>query len=136
MDSITPDFLNVQTHCSKPNCTDTRVQRHHVRHEKLFLTEWSGTEKQHTKFYKALKKHYNAFRPRDLVLVCSNHHAEIHWEYREIINEHSVFNRLPLPYFSVRQAVALMRELKFWCYDWLEHETPGMDPDLVFGGRK
>ncbi len=128
---IKPDFAKVRISCAKPNCDHGgRVQRHHKGHEKLFLRAFK--DRKESKTYKIMLRRYEQFRPDDTVPLCPDHHAEIHYEYRDIIALFQAQQGMHRRDFSWDAALTLMAELRYHCDEWLKEESSGMDPALVF----
>ena len=128
---IKPDFAKVKVSCAKPNCDHGgSVQRHHKGHEKLFLRAFKG--RKGTKTYTIMERRYKEFRDTDVVPLCPDHHAEIHYEYREIITIFQTQEGMHRSRFSWNAAWDLMTELWNHCDEWLKEESSGMDPELVF----
>lgn len=128
-----PDFAQVSVSCAKPNCTASFTQRHHKRHEKLFIVAWAPIKSKATSaYYKAFVARYEEFHPDDIVSLCPDHHAEVHWDYRTLISEAIFQAGRSLHSFTWPQAEALMSDLATYCDEWLQTETFGMDPSIVF----
>src|SRR5215204_1003733 len=112
--------------CSKPNCRlRAPLNRHHRRHEAIWLSAWAHRRGEPK--YREMVARYWEFRSEDIVVICLNHHAEIHMTYDTIIAEDMAKTGLPLYLYSWRQAKILMDKLDTACALWLLAETPGVD---------
>lgn len=91
----------------------------------MWIRTFYGKRKQ--KRYKAMKRRYKAFRPKDTVEICENHHEEIHELYNHIIA--AEVRRLgwrPTKAWTWEEADDLMKKLRAYCDDWLKRTTPGL----------
>lgn len=84
--------------------------------------------KRRTKKYKEFCERYEAFDPRDVVVLCAYHHCEIHLLYDPVIGKRRIRLMKILGDFTWHEANKLMRTLRRLCYDWEQEETPGVDP--------
>ena len=91
----------------------------------MWLGIWASRRKGEPKWEK-FKTRYFEFHPADCVLLCPNHHAEIHKLYDEIIQADRKFTQRPLSKYTWKQAEILMNKLSNKCDEWLEIETPGI----------
>lgn len=72
---------------------------------------------------------YHLFLPEDTVEICTDHHAEIHRIYDDIIQVDIRRVGRPLSKYSWSQAETLMKKLRAACQRWLKIQTPGIDPN-------
>lgn len=120
--------------CQKPSCeTSGTLHRHHKRHQAMWLGIWAGRRKSEQKWLQFIDSYYQ-FRPSDCVILCPNHHAEIHKIYDSMIMADKLRTRRPLSKYSWQQAEALMDKLEAACDEWLKHVTPGINSEQY--GRK
>lgn len=129
--TVQPDFGSISVVCAKPDCDSTWVQRHHIRHEKLFIRFFA--HKQGQKKYEQFRRRYEEFREEDISAICPDHHAEAHWEYRHIIQRHYIKVGRPLSQYTWKEAEELMERFATFYSAWIATPTLGMDPSLVFG---
>lgn len=119
-----------EVRCAKPSCpvaSHSRLQRHHKGHQRMWFGIWASRRKGE-KRWQAFVARYNRFDPRDVVLICENHHAEIHSIYDKIIaNDRAAQTNIPLSQYNWTQAIRLMAKLTAACGKWLQKETPGID---------
>lgn len=112
--------------CSKPGCARTRkLQRHHYKHEAMFLGVWSGVRRKERRWQEFVARYYQ-FLPQDVVRICDSHHAEIHAIYDQIIAEDLARTGQRLEQYTWAQAERLMNKLKAACKEWLKKKTPGI----------
>jgi hypothetical protein len=113
--------------CQKPNCESSgTLHRHHKRHEALWLGIWSGRRRTETKWKEFVNRYYS-FVPEDCVILCANHHAEIHNIYDKIISHDRRQTGRRLSKYTWPQAEKLMDKLERACIEWLAQQTPGID---------
>jgi hypothetical protein len=125
--------------CRKPGCKHrfSRPNRHHKRHEKMFINHWATLPNPDSEIRRALnilRARYYQFRPCDTEIICEWHHVEIHKRYMGVIEWHK--NLIGVRYlrnYSVRQAASLMRELKKEFQKWIKEKTPGINPAKARG---
>lgn len=121
--------------CAKPNCKWNRapLHRHHKRHQALWFGPWAwrGAEKAWRQFV----QRYNEYRPKDIVRLCSYHHAEIHSIYDVIILSDVARLQRSLYKYTWPQGHRLMRKLEDACDEWLKKETPGIDSEIYGSTR-
>jgi hypothetical protein len=121
--------------CAKPKCVlRAPLNRHHRRHEALWLSVWAHRGKEPK--YRALVKRYHEFREEDWERICECHHAEIHLIYDMVIADDMARTGLPLYLYSWKQANILMDKLEQACLTWLALETPGIDSKLYERTKK
>lgn len=115
--------------CTKAGCTvsDTRrLQRHHVRHQAMWLGIWAGRRRGEPRFVE-LQERYAQFRAEDVALLHDDHHAEIHSIYDQIINADKKRLGIALYHYTWKQAEALMDKLEAAFNEWVGRETPGVN---------
>jgi len=116
--------------CQKLECVASGIlHRHHTRHEAMWFGIWSGRRRGEKK-WDTFRERYHKFLPQDCVILCPNHHAEIHAIYDQIIQEDKNETGRNLASYSWRQAEVLMSKLSEECYLWLKTETPGISTTL------
>jgi hypothetical protein len=114
--------------CQKPNCKfNGIVHRHHTKHPAMWFGIWSSRRRHEEKFQEMIEQYYK-FAPADCVILCPEHHAEIHRIYDRIISKDRRLLNKPLAKYSWPQAEALMGKLHRKCMTWIAKETPGIDP--------
>jgi hypothetical protein len=126
-----------EVRCVKPGCTvasHTRLQRHHKRHQAMWLSIWAGRRRSENR-WRSFVERYHQFLTEDVVLICDSHHAEIHSIYDRLISQDRAKTKIPFAKYSWRQADHLMDKLEKACVDWLARETPGIDSE-VFGDTR
>lgn len=118
--------------CQKKGCKGPGFHRHHRGHEFLFVHRWVGTkEKQKAAFI----RRYWKFLERDIVRICPEHHAEVHLDLDVEILNHFREAKKGIDHFTYKDAMVLVKKLRKYTDQWLERETPGVDPKLVFGSK-
>jgi len=120
--------------CQKPGCaaSDT-LHRHHKRHEAMWLGIWSGRRRTEAK-WKAFVNRYYSFLPEDCVILCANHHAEIHVIYDGILLRDRERAGKPFSKYTWPQAETLMLKFEAACDSWMRKATPGVSSTAY--GRK
>lgn len=127
MVTTTPDFGSVQLSCAKPGCSNPRLQRHHKKHEYIWVAVWVKRRMGEPRF-QAFSRRYWSFDDRDIVRICARHHVEVHAAYTRIIDQHIVKNSNPLLHtWTWKEADALMKDLEEYCDKWLKKKTPGLN---------
>lgn len=116
--------------CQKKGCKERGEHRHHRGHEFLFTHRWMGSKDPNKKKF---VKRYWEFRKSDVVLLCPRHHAEVHLDLDVEILEYLKGQKKSLELFNYEDAMKLVRRLRKYSDAWLQRETPGVDPKLVFG---
>jgi hypothetical protein len=112
--------------CTKPNCgLRAPLNRHHRAHQALWIGVWAWRHGE--KRFRSFIQRYHEFRSEDTVLICQDHHAEIHMIYDSIIASDVVGRGKPLSQYSWKQARILMEKLEIACSEWLLLETGGID---------
>lgn len=94
----------------------------------MFFGVWARRRAGEEKF-QAFIERYNQFLPEDVVLICGEHHAEIHCIYDKIINDDRTLTRTPFAKYSWAQAERLMEKLTKACNEWLKRQTAGINSD-------
>lgn len=118
--------------CVKPGkCKSKSIHRHHVRHQHLFVKAFFRSHPEKPEGgakYDAFKRRYEEFREEDTEYLCDWHHAEIHYEYDEIIADHLRLRNVPLEDWTWKQAEALMTDFERRYRKWVEKKTRGRSP--------
>lgn len=123
--------------CAKPNCNRPGpFHRHHIRHKKYWINRFDdggvvlGSVRLilPDEFVAALRVRYEKFLDRDIVLLCSWHHCEIHRHYTWIIQDLVMRHRLLGKAIRIRDVVLTLRRCKSTCKRWLSLITPGLNP--------
>lgn len=110
----------------KPNCKASYIlQRHHIRHQAMWLGVWAGRRKGEKKYNDFINRYYE-FHPLDCADLCDSHHAEIHKAYDEIIAQDIAELGVPMSKFSWDQAHRLMDKLEKHFWEWVATKTPGI----------
>lgn len=123
--------------CSKPNCgLAAPINRHHKKHEALWLHVWAHRAAEHEPQYKEFIKRYHEYREEDIVRICMDHHAEIHMIYDLIIAKDTADTGIPLYLYSWKQARILMQKLENACLIWLQQESPGIDSRIYEANKE
>ena len=86
--------------------------------------------------WKAFMNRYYLFLEEDIVILCADHHAEIHKIYDKIIQQHKKRLKKPLYRYTWREANDLMAKLEQACSEWLAIETPGYSHEQLTIERK
>ena len=113
--------------CVKPKCkTGSRsLNRHHVRHQGMWLGVWAGRRRGEPRWIEFVKRYWS-FHRDDVRYLCANHHAEIHSIYDDIIAEDRAKVGKPLYDYSWKQAEALMDKLEAAFNVWIRLESRGI----------
>ena len=116
--------------CQKPGCLATRVYRHHRGGEHTFVRHfaWMRFISQHKDRYKELCTTYHEFRAKDIVMICGDHHEEVHNFMESFDLDWMVENDCIKAFhnFTWRQAKALMAARRQYTDQWLKRPTPGI----------
>lgn len=130
------DLSGVSTtaRCTKPSCKLRTLNRHHKRHEYMFVSSFVRRRMRET-VYRAFVKRYYEFRKEDVSYICLHHHAEIHLMYDKIIRKDLRSTHKALRNYSWNQANHLMDKLEAAFNDWIEKVTPGEDPEILISGK-
>lgn len=118
--------------CAKPGCTNTNLVRHHKRNEHRWIKHFqhrslkpSASSLTRQRF-EEFKQRYESFDSRDTVLICQDHHEEIHELYEQELRRACAAKEWkPLRKWTWREAVAFMNKCETLCKWWLKQETPG-----------
>jgi hypothetical protein len=105
------------------------MDRHHVRHEKLFIRQFErNPARVSNPKYGKLKRRYGRFNKKDIVHLCRDCHEVIHQNYYDYLNyylgEKGVWNVFNLTW---SQAEALMRRFYALFIKWIEQEGDFVD---------
>lgn len=99
----------------------------------MWLGIWSGRRRTEPK-WKLFVQRYHEFHPEDCVILCPDHHAEIHAIYDKILLADRDFTGRPFSKYSWVQAETLMDKFEEACFVWMAKPTKGIDS--VAYGRK
>lgn len=127
-----------EVRCAKLGCdvaSHARLQRHHKAHPAMWLYIWATRRRGESRFNDFVVR-YHLFLPKDVVLICDSHHAEIHSIYDKIITEDREYTRTSFAKYSWAQAERLMAKLTETCNKWLLEETSGIDSQTFSETRK
>lgn len=111
--------------CAKPGCKGRILQRHHKRHQAIWLGIWASKRRTEAKWKKFVHD-YHAFLEADCVRICDVHHAEIHMLYDVIIQQDQDRTKRRLEDYTWKQADKLMAKLVSVCDRWLQVESKGL----------
>ena len=108
--------------CSRASCRSIQhpIDRHHVRHQKLFVTQFAKHSKHraHSKF-KRFRRRYEKFEPEDIRLLCRDCHSEIHEEYLYLtMDAEQQFDKYAMD-FTWAQARILMDRFEAFFHKWI-----------------
>lgn len=109
----------IPTCCEKLGCRTQRgLQRHHRRHEKLFIGQfaWRSAEPGYQRFV----TRYWLFRRRDIVYLCAVHHLAIHEIYYRIMRRDWRRKKKGLYEYTWDEAHVLMDRLGTRCTKWIK----------------
>lgn len=116
--------------CAKPGCNSPSgrsLERHHKRHQAMWLGIWASRRHGETKWNQFVDRYWQ-FHEEDIVKLCDHHHAEIHLIYDKLIKSDRLKLDRSLAKYTWTQAETLMDKLEETCDEWLEKETPGIEP--------
>lgn len=101
-----------------------RMDRHHVKHEKLILRVFSMVPKRRaSKTYAKLRRRYNSFNPKDVEPLCRDCHEEIHSLYRLFMIDWTWKEKIyHLSSMNWHQARTLMKNFRRIFYEWIEDD--------------
>lgn len=116
------NLSQVETRCVVQRCSvDWPLDRHHVRSQKLFVHHFR--HKRKSRKYKDFVKRYYEFSKEDIVLVCRDHHGEVHRLYARVIAKHCWKLRLRLRDFTWKQAEILMKDFELEFNEWVARKN-------------
>jgi hypothetical protein len=121
------DRVHARTGCIKPGCGREPTVRHHKRSERQWIRSWAATRRLQAR-YRAFVRQYMRFDPADTVLLCHDHHEEIHEHYyiqTGLYLQRHPSLRKPLHRWTWTEAEALMSRLSAFCDEWLQTPSPG-----------
>lgn len=122
--------------CQKPGCNFSgTLHRHHIRHEATWLGIWSGRRKSERRWVEFVARYWE-FRHEDYIVICPDHHAEIHKIYDQLIIAHKRSLKISLARYTWDQADDLMNRFEEACRNWLAVKSPGMDNATFARQRK
>lgn len=98
----------------------------------MWVSRFSGLD-----WFEDMVERYHEYNPDDIVYICAAHHAEVHKLYDKIIRRDMVQRRIASLYsYSRSMGEQLMDEMHKACMEWLQKETPGLDPETFSRDRR
>ena len=105
--------------CSKCGSTQHPIDRHHVKHQKLFVTQFGISDKARTARYATFRARYEEFNPKDIRLLCRDCHGEIHEEYLYLMLDEKLLKNKSIYEFSWKDAAKLMNKFEKFFNKWI-----------------
>ena len=110
--------------CSRCSFVGHPLDRHHVKHQKLFVNEFGVTDKASSARYVTFLARYEEFNPKDIRLLCRDCHGEIHEEYLYLMLDEELLKDKPVYEFSWKDATELMKKFEKFFKKWVKTKVP------------